>query len=66
MIPFLMALTILQNIKEGIEGRPASWYKEIFELVFPTLDKEKANTCRIREEKDGSSGESDKDDKDRQ
>lgn len=56
-------LELPENIKEGIEGRPASWYKEIFELVFPNLDREKANICRIREGKDGSSrGESDKDD----
>jgi ATP-dependent Lon protease len=58
-------LTFLQNIRNGIEGRPASWYKDIFELVFPNLDREKANTCRIREDtkdKNSSSSESDKDD----
>lgn len=36
-------LTTLQNIKEGIEGRPAGWYNEIFDIVFPNLDHEKAN-----------------------
>lgn len=56
-------LTILQNIKDGIEGHPASWYKEIFELVFPNLDQEKANACRIKKTSETtSSSESDKDD----
>ncbi|KAI1306847.1 lon protease [Xylaria venustula] len=57
-------LELPENIKDGIEGRPASWYKEIFELVFPNLDKEKANTCRIcewKKEHESSSSESDKD-----
>lgn len=38
-----------QNIKEGIEGHPANWYSDIFDLVFPDLDREKANTCKICE-----------------
>jgi len=33
----------IQNIKEGIEGRPVSWYKEVFDIVFPDLDKDTAN-----------------------
>jgi Lon-like ATP-dependent protease len=33
----------LQNIKEGIEGRPVQWYKEVFDIVFPDLDKDAAN-----------------------
>lgn len=32
-----------QNIKEGIEGHPAKWYSDVFDLVFPGLDKEAAN-----------------------
>ena len=32
-----------QNIKEGIEGRPVKWYSDVFDLVFPSLDKERAN-----------------------
>jgi Lon-like ATP-dependent protease len=36
-------LTWKQNIKEGIEGRPVSWYSDVFELVFPDLNKEGAN-----------------------
>lgn len=57
-------LTVLQNIKDGIEGHPASWYKEIFELVFPNLDQEKANTCRIKKTNESSSSENEKDEKD--
>lgn len=26
-----------------------SWYSEVFDLVFPALDREKANTCKICE-----------------
>jgi ATP-dependent Lon protease len=33
----------MQNIKEGLEGRPVSWYSEVFALVFPDLDKDAAN-----------------------
>lgn len=33
----------VQNIKEGIEGKPVSWYREVFDLVFPALDHEAAN-----------------------
>lgn len=25
------------------------WYKEVFDLVFPNLDKEAANACKICE-----------------
>ena len=32
-----------QNIKEGIEGHAASWYQDVFDLVFPGLDKEQVN-----------------------
>ncbi|OTB03302.1 hypothetical protein M426DRAFT_321870 [Hypoxylon sp. CI-4A] len=42
-------LELPENIKEGIEGRPASWYSDIFELVFPNLDREQANRCKICE-----------------
>ena len=31
-----------QNIKEGISGHPVEWYSQVFDLVFPDLDKEKA------------------------
>lgn len=32
-----------QNIKEGIQGHAASWYANVFDLVFPNLDNEAAN-----------------------
>jgi Lon-like ATP-dependent protease len=33
----------MQNIKEDIEGKPVSWYREVFSLVFPDIDHEAAN-----------------------
>ncbi|KAI3318619.1 lon protease [Xylariaceae sp. AK1471] len=59
-------LELPENIKEGIEGRPASWYKEIFNLVFPNLHKEQANTCKICEwkKKHGSSSSDSNNNKD--
>lgn len=33
----------MQNIKEGIEGHPAKWYSDVFDLVFPDLDRDAAN-----------------------
>ncbi|KAF1939987.1 ATP-dependent protease La [Clathrospora elynae] len=36
-------LELPENIKEGIEGRPVSWYKEVFDIVFPNLDKDAVN-----------------------
>lgn len=32
-----------QNIKEGISGHPVEWYGQVFDLVFPNLDKDKAS-----------------------
>jgi Lon-like ATP-dependent protease len=52
-----------QNIKEGIEGRPASWYSEVFDLIFPELDKEKANKRRVSGDEKASDESSDKDEK---
>ncbi|KAK8118636.1 Lon protease-like protein [Apiospora kogelbergensis] len=44
-------LELPENIKEGIEGRPASWYKDVFEVVFPLSDADRAlaNKCKICE-----------------
>ncbi|KAH6607632.1 hypothetical protein Trco_003945 [Trichoderma cornu-damae] len=42
-------LELPQTIKEGIEGHAVSWYSEVFDLVFPELDHEKANTCKTCE-----------------
>ncbi len=39
----------IQNIKEGIEGHAVGWYSEVFDLVFPELDREQANQCKICE-----------------
>ncbi|KAF2125183.1 ATP-dependent protease La [Dothidotthia symphoricarpi CBS 119687] len=36
-------LELPENIKEGIEGRPVAWYHEVFDLVFPGLDKDSAS-----------------------
>lgn len=33
----------VQNIKAGIEGKPVSWYSDVFDLVFPNIDREKIN-----------------------
>lgn len=32
-----------QNIKEGIEGRPVTWYSDVFKIVFPDIDRDAAN-----------------------
>ncbi len=39
----LIILTPTQNIKEGIEGHPVEWYSEVFNLIFPDINKESAN-----------------------
>lgn len=36
-------MEMVQNIKEGIQGHAASWYSDIFDLVFPDLDHDLAN-----------------------
>jgi len=55
-----------QNIKEGIEGKPVGWYSEVFDLVFPNIDKELANTCKIcewaREKKKNKKDEAEEED----
>ncbi|KAK4145865.1 Lon protease C-terminal proteolytic domain-containing protein [Dichotomopilus funicola] len=53
-------LELPENIKEGIEGRPASWYSEVFDLIFPELDREKANKCKICGNKEDKSNSKDK------
>ena len=54
-----------QNIKEGIEGHPASWYSDVFDLVFPSLDKETAND-RWKEQLAKPEGEGEREKKDRE
>ncbi|CAI6090024.1 unnamed protein product [Clonostachys chloroleuca] len=50
-------LELPENIKEGLEGHPVEWYNEVFELVFPDLDREAANTCKIIEDKKSEKSE---------
>lgn len=38
-----MLTSRLQNIKHDIEGKPVSWYSEVFNIVFPDLDRGAAN-----------------------
>lgn len=65
----MQMLTFQQNIKEGIEGRPASWYSEIFDIIFPNLDHEKANVDKASQykgpddKKDSESKDKDSSDK---
>ncbi|KAL2200423.1 Lon protease C-terminal proteolytic domain-containing protein [Corynascus similis CBS 632.67] len=56
-------LELPENIKEGIEGRPASWYSEVFDLIFPNLDREKANRCKACENKKKEEEKSEDEDK---
>ena len=56
-------LTDCQNIKEGIEGHAASWYSDVFDLVFPNVDREQANNVwkaqLAKPEKEGEKGDED-------
>ncbi|KAH6687982.1 ATP-dependent protease La [Plectosphaerella plurivora] len=45
-------LELPENIKEGIEGKPVGWYSDVFDLIFPGLDREKANSSRVPDEED--------------
>ncbi|RDW79729.1 Lon protease-2 [Coleophoma cylindrospora] len=36
-------LELPENIKEGIEGRPVAWYSEVFDHLFPDVDRDQAN-----------------------
>lgn len=53
-------LELPENIKEGITGHPAKWYSEVFDLVFPDLDKTEGNNVW----KDQLSKKKDEDDED--
>lgn len=54
----------MQNIKDGIEGRPANWYSEVFDLIFPNLDREQANKCNACGKKNCGEEKSSKEDED--
>ena len=32
-----------------MEGHPVTWYDDVFNLVFPTVDLEAANKCKVCE-----------------
>ncbi|KAL8880637.1 MAG: hypothetical protein Q9198_001990 [Flavoplaca austrocitrina] len=56
-----------ENIKEGIQGHAASWYSDIFDLVFPDLDNHLANNIwkkQLREPKKRKERENDDDSSD--
>ncbi|KAH7062949.1 Lon protease C-terminal proteolytic domain-containing protein [Paraphoma chrysanthemicola] len=36
-------LELPENIKEGIEGKPVTWYSDVFKIVFPNVDRDTAN-----------------------
>lgn len=59
-------LIYFKNIKEGIEGHPAKWYSDVFDLVFPNLDKDHANNVwkkqLSKKEEEGSARTKDEDD----
>lgn len=39
----MLTAMALQNIKQGIEGKPVDWYSDVFRLVFPDVDPAEAN-----------------------
>ena len=43
LVPRRFLLTVAQNIKEGIQGHAIDWYQDVFDIVFPDVDAEKAN-----------------------
>ncbi|KAH7382401.1 Lon protease C-terminal proteolytic domain-containing protein [Phaeosphaeria sp. MPI-PUGE-AT-0046c] len=36
-------LELPENIKEGIEGKPVSWYSDVFKVVFPNVERDVVN-----------------------
>jgi ATP-dependent Lon protease len=52
----------LQNIKEGIEGKPVDWYSNVFDLVFPNVDASQVNSLWKKELKKPPKEERDDDD----
>ncbi|KAF2791078.1 ATP-dependent protease La [Melanomma pulvis-pyrius CBS 109.77] len=53
-------LELPENIKEGIEGKPVSWYSEVFDLVFPHLDRDAAGRVWEKELRGKKSDKKDK------
>ncbi|KAK4984881.1 ATP-dependent Lon protease pim1 [Elasticomyces elasticus] len=52
-------LELPENIKEGLEGKPVDWYSDVFDLVFPDLDKQRANGLWKKELAKPKKGEED-------
>lgn len=67
----------MQNIKAEIDGKPVDWYSDVFSIVFPDVDTEKANSLwkeqlkrkgskekkqRKKKDEDDESGDEDDDD----
>ncbi|PHH54151.1 Lon protease -like protein, mitochondrial [Ceratocystis fimbriata CBS 114723] len=48
-------LELPENIKEGIDGKPVAWYQDVFDIIFPSLDREAANKSRLPPAKEGKS-----------
>ena len=53
-----------KNIKEGIDGRPVSWYDDVFQLVFPDIDAAEANALWKKELSKSANAGAEKDDDD--
>ncbi|KAF3165747.1 ATP-dependent Lon protease pim1 [Orbilia oligospora] len=53
-------LELPENIKEGIEGRPVSWYSEVFDIIFSGIDTTRASNLwkeQLKKKPRGASGE---------
>ncbi|TDZ37692.1 Lon protease-like protein [Colletotrichum spinosum] len=57
-------LELPENIKEGIEGKPVDWYSDVFELIFPEVDREAANKSRVPAKKEKEKKNKKRDDSD--
>ncbi|KAI9662876.1 MAG: ATP-dependent Lon protease pim1 [Bathelium mastoideum] len=59
-------LELPENIKQDIEGKPIEWYSDIFDLVFPNVDREKvSNLWKDQLKKSEDNDEKDEKDKDK-
>ncbi|KAI9811409.1 MAG: ATP-dependent Lon protease pim1 [Thelocarpon impressellum] len=57
-------LELPENIKEGLEGHGVGWYEDVFDLIFPGLDRSRAGElwkAQLAEKKDGKSSDADAD-----
>ncbi|KAE9964474.1 hypothetical protein EG328_010425 [Venturia inaequalis] len=56
-------LELPENIKEGIQGKPVDWYSDVFDLVFPNVDKDAINSLWKKELKKPKQGKRDREEK---